>query len=240
LPTPKHIAAIYSAFGLLAVLLLGPLMPPLQNGDEAAHVYRSDQVSHFGLLGVRIPDGEFGGLVDSGLIQLQHQAAPLQSPSSHTVTRDIYRPLGWGAPVPIGFPNTAINPPVLYLPASCVAAIARSINIELPHALVLMRIAMGLATVLIAACAISLAGEAALWFFAVLLLPMSMAVSAAVSEDGPLLACTALAAALLFRLQADSAKHPGRDFWRSADCWRSWACRARPISSSQLWHLQHA
>ncbi len=209
---PKYIAGYYTAFGLLAVLLLGPLMPPLQNGDEAAHVFRADQISHFGFLGVRVPDGEFGGPVDSGLIQLQHQVSPLQSPATFAVTRSIFRPLDWGAQVSAGYPNTAINPPVFYIPAAIAAALARSGGIELPLALVLMRIALGLASVLISAIAIALAGQAALWFYTILLLPMSMALSAAVSQDGPLLACTALAAALLLRMQTQHSVHRARYF----------------------------
>ncbi len=201
MPEARHVAGLYVAFGLLAVLLLAPLMPPLQNCDEAAHVFRADQVSHFGLFGVRLTDGEFGGLIDAGLVQMQHQVAPLQSPARSAVTRSLYRTLDWGGLVPAGYPNTAVNPPFFYVPAALVADVARPAGIELPHALVLMRIAMGVATVLISALAIALAGGAALWFYTILLLPMSMALSAAICQDGLLLGCTALAGALLLRLR---------------------------------------
>ncbi len=190
------------------MLLLAPLMPPLQNADEAAHAFRADQVSHFGLLGVRIPDGEFGGAADSGLAQLAKQTAPLRPASNRVVTREAFRPLPWGSPVPVGYPNTAINPPFFYLPASLAAALARSLGLGLPNGLVLMRLATGLATVAIGAWAIALAGGAALWFYAILLLPMSMSVSAAVAQDGPMLACTALTAALLLHLQRPGAAWP--------------------------------
>ena len=183
-------------------------MPPLQNADEAAHAFRADQVSHLGLLGIPVPDGEFGGAADSGLAQLASQTAPLQSASNRVVTREAFRPLPWGSPVPIGYPNTAINPPFFYLPASLAAALARSLGVSLPNGLVLMRLATGLATIAIGAAAIALAGNAALWVYAVLLLPMSMSVSAAVAQDGPMLACTAMAAALLLYLQRPDAAWP--------------------------------
>jgi uncharacterized membrane protein len=70
-----------------------------------------------------------------------------------------------------------------------------------------MRLATGFATIVIAGLAIALAGSAALWLFAVLLLPMSLAVSSAISQDGPMLASTALAVALYLRLGVPNPRH---------------------------------
>ncbi len=208
MPAPRTLAAIYAALALLAVLLLAPLMPPLQNADEAAHAFRADQVSHLGMLGIRIPDSEFGGDADTGLAGLARQTASLQSAAGRVVTREAFRPLPWGRPAPIGYPNTAINPPFFYLPAALAAAATRWRGVGLPHALVLMRLATGVTTVAVGALAIAMAGSAAVWFYAVLLLPMSMSVSAAVSQDGPMLACTALAVALLLYLRRPGPARP--------------------------------
>lgn len=199
--TPRNIALLYMVYATLAVLLLATTMPPMQNADEAAHSFRADQVSRLHLVGEVLPDGEFGGRVSAGLTVLQRETATLKFHPASKVTRDMYAPLAWGEALPTGFPNTAINPPFFYLPAAATAAVTRYLGIALPHALVFMRLATGLATVIVAATAIALAGNAATWLFAVLLLPMSEALSAAVSQDGPLLACTALAAALFLYLR---------------------------------------
>lgn len=199
--SPRLIAGVYAVFGLLATLLLGPMMPPLQNADESAHAFRASQVSHFGLLGVPIPDGQFGGLADSGLVMLQHQVSPLQSGPGSLVTRAMYQRVAWGRPAPVGYPNTAINPPFFYVPAALGDIVARATRVVLPDGLVFMRVATGVFTVMIGAAAILLAGHAALWFFSIMLLPMAMALSAAVSQDGPMLACTALAGSLLLYLE---------------------------------------
>ncbi len=199
--SPRLIAAGYAVYALLATLLLAPLMPPLENADEASHAFRASQVSHFGLLGVPIPDGEFGGWADSGLVQLQHQTATLRTTPGTVVTPALTKPVAWGRPAPVGYPNTAINPPFFYLPAALGAVIARSTRVALPDGLVFMRVATGLVTVAIGAAAILLAEHAAIWFFSIMLLPMAMALGAAVSQDGPMLACTALAGALLLYLE---------------------------------------
>jgi uncharacterized membrane protein len=199
--TARSIALVYVLFATLAVLLLATTMPPMQNADEAAHAFRADQISRLHLAGKMLPDGEFGGNVSSGLADLQRETSALPFHTARKVTRAMYAPLSWGEAVPTGFPNTALNPPFFYLPAAAMAAITRQMGVGLPHALVLMRLATGFATVSIAAIAIAVAGDAAIWLFTVLLLPMSEALSAAVSQDGPLLACTALAAALFLYIR---------------------------------------
>ncbi len=66
---------------------------------------------------------------------------------------------------------------------------------------------MGATTVAISAIAIALAGTASIWLFAIMLLPMSLALSAAITQDGPMLASVALAVALSLRLRNPQAAH---------------------------------
>ncbi len=197
----RLIATVYAVFGLLATLLLASVMPPLQNADEPAHAFRASQISHFGLIGVASADGQFGGLADSGLVLLQYHTSPLRNPPGHRATYEMFQRVAWGHLEPISYPNTAINPPFFYLPAALGAIAARTTRVMLPDGLVFMRVATGVITVVVGAAAILLAGSAAIWFFSVMLLPMAMALSAAVSQDGPMLACTALAGALLLYLE---------------------------------------
>jgi uncharacterized membrane protein len=214
--SPRIVALLYALFASLAVLLCSTTMPPMQNADEAAHAFRADQISRLRFAGAMLPDGEYGGDISSGLKTLEHETAGLPFHSTSKVTRGMYVPLGWGAAAHTGFPNTAVNPPFFYLPAAAMAALARQNGISLPHALVLMRLASGLASVAIAAAAIALAGDAAIWLFAVLLLPMSMALTAAVSQDGPMLACTALATA--FFLYTHHTQHARQALGFAAMC----------------------
>lgn len=209
---PRNIALLYALFASLAVLLLAITMPPMQNADEGAHVFRADQISHLGLLGVKLTSGQIGGFVDSGLKKLNTETASMHFQPSVKAPRAWYVPLPWGAPAPAGFPNTAIYPPPFYLPAAVMAASTRAAGIGLPHALVLMRIATGIASVAITACAIAIAGSAAIWLFTLATLPMSFALDAAISQDGPMLACTALSVALSIRLQKPGLPHPRLEF----------------------------
>ena len=209
---PSGIASLYAVFATLAVLLLGPMMPPMQNGDEAAHSYRADQVSHFGLLGMPISDGEFGGDADSGLAAVKEATAALPFHVEHKVTRAMVAALPWGAPKPIGYPNTAVNPPFFYAPAALMAVVARSFGVALPHALVLMRMAGGFASVAVGAVAIASSGNIAIWMFSILLLPMSMSLSAAITQDGLMSATAGLAAALYIHTARSDAARKGTGF----------------------------
>ena len=205
---PRSIALLYALYAALAGVLLATTMPPLQNADEAAHAFRADQASRLGLMGDVLGDGEYGGNVSTGLVALDHRMAVLRDDATRKVTRDAYTPVDWGPLTPAGFPNTAVNPPFFYAPAAIAAAAASRMHVALPHALVLMRLATSVTTTAICCLAIALAGDAAIWFFAVLLLPMSLAVSTAVSQDGPMLACTALATALFLYISRPHPKYP--------------------------------
>jgi len=195
---PRKLALLYALFASLAVLLLASAMPPLQNADEPAHAFRADQVSYLGLIGVHLYGGSVGGTVDAGLVTESQAVAGLKFNEAAKVSRDMYRPLAWGPLTTIGF-SSAPYPPFFYGPAAVAVAWARHVGTPIPHTLVLMRLAMSATTIVIATVAIALADTAAIWLFAVLLLPMSLALTAAITQDGPMLACTALAVALCGR-----------------------------------------
>ena len=192
------IAAVFALFGTLSMLLLATIMPPFQNPDEGAHFARADQVGHLGLMsrcGAAAP-----ALIDSGALEGGTRFMKLAFTKLH-VTRDLYAPLAWGHRVAACMPNTSIYPPTFYSPAAIAIDVGRSAGLTVLPTLEMARAATGLASVAIAAVAIALAGPAAIWIFAVLTLPMSLAQTAAVSQDGPMFACAALAAALTVRLQ---------------------------------------
>ena len=197
----RDIAIFYAVYGTLALLLLACTMPPLQNADEAVHTLRADQISHFNFMPVPLPNGAVGGMADPGIVTELQEVSALTLHRERKVTRDMYQPLPWGTPVLIGFQNAVIYPPIFYFPAAAAMRAARHFDILLPHALVVARIAMGVTTITLGTLAIALADGAAIWLFAILLLPMSMALAAAVTQDGPMLGAAALAAALCLRLR---------------------------------------
>lgn len=196
--SPRLIAALYLLFGLLAVPLVAGTMPPFQHADEPNHAYRADQVSRGRWLAEVLPDGESGGFVASGLIAAHFSFDPLPFRQDHKVAREMYTPRTWGGTAPAGFPNTAIYPPLFYAPASAALAVSRALDWPVLRGVVAARMATGFVSVAVGALAIALSGEAAVWLFAVLTLPMSLSLAGAVSQDAPMLAAVALAVALLW------------------------------------------
>jgi hypothetical protein len=196
----RVVAVCYAVFAAMALLLLAPAMPPFQNADEIAHASRADQISHFGLLSTRLPDGDQGGWVDGGL---PAAAAPFDRIRYHAaakVSRGMYVTQDWGSLAPVGFPNTGIYPPTFYVPAAVALGVSRRLHLSVLHGVVAARIATGLTSIATGTVAVALADTGAPWLFAVLMLPMSLALMAAVSQDSLLLACSALAASLCLRL----------------------------------------
>ena len=197
--TPRLIAGIYIVFALLGVLLLASTMPPFLNADETPHAYRADQISHFGLIGQTISTGESGGQLDIGMALAHKPFDEVLFGRQRRVDVAMYTPIAWGSVMALGFPSTAPYPPLFYLPAAFAIGATRLAGTSVLHGLLAARLAQGLASIAVGALAIALADGAALFVYALLLLPMTMAQDAALSQDGPMIACTALAACLCRR-----------------------------------------
>ena len=197
--TPRKLALLYALYGIIAVLLLAILMPPYQNPDEAAHLVRADQISHAGWLARTGPGAP--ALIDRGLLTGSARFGRPPDP----LPRALYEPIGWADRVVAAYPTSAIYPPGFYLPAAAALGFAHHNHLTVLPAIELARAVSGAAAVAIGALAIALAGPAGLWLFAVLTLPMALAQSAAVGQDGLMMASCALAAACLIRLQAGLA-----------------------------------
>jgi uncharacterized membrane protein len=200
---PRLLATLFALYASLAVLLLAFQMPPFMNADEGAHAMRADQILHGGL--IARPDA----LVDGGIGAAAKRIDPINLHRDVKVTRALYAPAPWGERARLNAPNTAIYPPIFYLPAALAMGIGRQLGWTVLPTLTLARMTSGLASVAVAACAVALAGAGAVWLLALLLLPMSLAQMAAVSQDGPMLAAGALACALCIRL-----RDPAMAAWR--------------------------
>ncbi len=222
-PGPHGIAALYALLATLALLLLAPNMPPFQNADEPAHFLRADMISHGGFMAMRLPDGTVGGRVDAGATRAWGSFASLVFHPERKATRSMQISPPWGALAPATFQNTAIYPPFFYFPAALGIFLARNLGLSVLHGMLAARLATGLAAISIGAASIALARGAALWLFAILTIPMSMALTAALSQDAPMLACTALGVALCVRLLSGP---PGHTAW-----WFAGACAALALAA---------
>ncbi len=197
-------------YGLVATAFLAINMPPFQNPDEATHLMRAAQVAEGRLVGDRftanVGDGTTvvlgGGPADPAImLALEPFNAVIAHPDARA-TRNLWAPrVHWSHErALLGFPNTAINPPFFYLPAAIGVLVGHVSRMTVVQTLALSRLLNGVVAVVVATAAIALAGGAAAWLFAILTLPMSLAGIASASPDALMLACSALAGALLVRL----------------------------------------
>ena len=198
-----RLALIYFCLAASTVITLAWLMPPFQNPDELAHFQRIDQLSRGGVIGHRFGRGYSGGAVDAHIEQAHAPFALLPFHPERKVSSDMLaraERLGWGGePTLNQFPNTSIYSPFCYLPAVAVVTVGKLAGLPLVETLRLTRVVNGLVAVSIATAAIAIAGAPAPLLFAVLTLPMALGQMAAVSQDGLILALTALAVAMVTR-----------------------------------------
>ena len=109
----------------------------------------------------------------------------------------------------LAFSNTALYPPLFYAPAAVAVLLGRATRMTVTRTLILSRLLTGATAVGIAAAAIACAGDAAVWLFAVLTLRTSLTVFASTSQDPLILACSAIAGALLARMLRPSGDAKG-------------------------------
>ncbi len=200
---PWFLAGLFCVYAAVAIPSIALLMPPFQAADEMAHAQRANEISHGELLATRFAGPRSsGGLTDIGIVHLWTVFAGLPFQPGAKVTRSMEKrgaAIAWGASRPDSFANTAIYPPLLYIPAASGQGLGRLLHLSVVHGMVLSRLLDGGASSGIAALAIGLAGDFAPLLFTLLCLPMSLALFAAVTQDGPIIALSALAAALFAR-----------------------------------------
>ena len=206
---PYVLAAAFVLYGLLATVFLAINMPPYQNPDETAHFMRAAQVAEGRVIGTRFArieaDGQAHVLAgDAGDIAIALAFFPFDPIRGHPetkATRSMWAGnIHWGrARVMLPNTNTAANPPLFYVPGAIGVLIGRAARMTVVQTLALSRLLTGVAAVAVGALAIATAEGAAVWLFALLTLPMALAQIASTSQDSLLLACSALAGALLVR-----------------------------------------
>jgi uncharacterized membrane protein len=206
--TARLCAVAFMVCGLIGTVLLAFTTPPFQVADEPVQFMRAAQIADGGFIGSRfaqsVPDGTTtltsGGAVDPALLKA---VAPFNAMAFHPDIRaeraDWVPNIYWSdARVLVHF-QTANYPPFFYLPSAAGIVAGREFGLSVVQTLYLSRLLTGLVAVAIGALAIAIADGAAPWIFAILLLPMPLSLMASASQDALLIACAALAAALLVR-----------------------------------------
>lgn len=220
----------YVLFAVPLATFLALAMPPFQNPDEIAHFLRADQIAGGEWVGYRaerappsetprfrlsddlsfglVPDRAVsGGRSDPNILALAETVRDIPFHPDRRVDRNTLQEaarIGWsGERTYFAFSNTAIYAPPLYLlPAAAISA-GRALDLSIWTSLRLTRVVNALAVIALGALAIRWCRHGKLTMAALLALPMSLSMAAAVSQDGAAIACAALAAAILSRLRED-------------------------------------
>ncbi len=207
-----RLALLYLLCVLPSACWLAWRMPPFQGPDEDNQFLRAVQVAQGGLLAARLPGGVVGGSLPQGAERLAHGFGDLRfQPRVRIGAARLAQAgtVGWGPPAPSGFANTAIYPPVFYLPSAAGILVARASHGGVLAGLRLARLANATCAIAIGALAIGIAGRGRLFLFWLLCLPMSQSLFASCSQDALLIAGAALLASLLSRAGVGPASRPG-------------------------------
>ncbi len=196
---------VYCLGVLPVVAFLSLATPPMQVADEDAHFLRAVQLGQGGILAANRP-GVLNGLLPGSAVRF---ARGFDQPPAAGATARWYqdragiRQAGWNSrPVAAFFGNTAIYPPVFYLPAAIAIDASRLCGAGPAGSLQAGRIAQGLVSMALAALALAIARRGRLVLFLLLSLPMTLSLFGSCSQEGPMLATAALAAAWLSRRDA--------------------------------------
>jgi hypothetical protein len=208
--TAWWMALVFVIHGLTAVAFLAINVPPFQIPDEPTHFMRAAQIADGTLIGTRLSENgadglpriKAGGPLDPGIQSSFNAFSRLPFHPDQRASRADWEPdIHWSEKrVFSDFPNTALYPPILYLPSVLGVLAGQKARLSVVQTLVLSRLLTGVTAVALAAVAIAAAGGAATWLFTILALPMSVSLMASASQDALLIACSALAAALVFRV----------------------------------------
>lgn len=206
----RCLAAGFALYGLTATALLGINMPPFQIADEFAHFSRAAQLASGRLVGTRfsqigtdgLPHVVAGDLMDPALLSALE---PFRSMPFHPEVKitqaDLALNVLWSdTRVMQRFSSTIIYPPFFYIPSAIGVLAGRKAHLSVVRTLMLSRLLTGVTAVAIGTLAIALSGTTAPWIFTILTLPMSLSLMASASQDALLIACCALAGALLVQV----------------------------------------
>jgi len=214
--TFRSLPEIYLAFSLLLTTLLCFLTPPFFAPDESHHAARAISIGHGAWL-AHMGTDEAGAEIDSdalkamdGMDQIRMEwekhAGFFLDRSYGAVSAAQQREFAaipWSRATTFApFANTALYPPLLYLPAVAGWRLAEAADLTIFHSLQIARLFSAWTSVLIAWGALRLCSGSRWILLAYLLLPSTLFLDASCSQDALLLSLAALLVALLARVLA--------------------------------------
>lgn len=208
-----RLPALYLFLALALTSLLALLTPPFFVPDEVTHAAREIQIGHGVLVGQRTPLG-VGGYLDANAVAVMNAVGSIEIDSKRRQPALFHIPNGriaesqlaplravsWArTPAFISFQNTAVYPPLFYLPQAAGWRIAEAANLTIFHSLLLARFFAAFSAVAVGWLALRLCAAGRWLLFAWLLLPTQLALNASCSQDALLLPVSGLLFALLTR-----------------------------------------
>ncbi len=198
--------AAFAAWLLPVLIMIALLTPPFQNSDEPTHVARIVQVAHGGLAAFRFM-GIGGGISDPAVYQAFKPVDPVaMHPEARITAAELQasRAVRWGrAEDLIGFPNTALYPPTFYVPSAAAYWIGRAAKLHVDHTILLMRIVNALVFTGVAWVALATARRLRPLMAAMLMLPMTLSLACAASQDSLMIAAVAVAVGIIDRVTSE-------------------------------------
>jgi uncharacterized membrane protein len=208
------------------ICITAAIVPPFQNPDEPNHFARAEQVSRLEFVPVFVPgkikndtipgipqifypsNGGFD--VDRGIVNASSVFLPMNFHPEVKVTQaklDSVRYIKWGeGKVYLNFANTAIYPPVPYVMPAIAIALGKWLNLTVVNTLYTARIFNATLSVVLCFLALVLAKRSKPILFTVLLIPMLIALFAAVTADAVLISCSFLLIAIIDNVEYDKGK----------------------------------
>ncbi len=206
--------AAFAIWLLPLLLTVAWLTPPWQNSDEPTHVLRTVQVAHGQLAGFRL-FGSAGGLSDNAAYAA---LTPIVGVGMHPETRVTRSGIAaseavrWHGTLEASiFPNTAQYPPAFYVPAAAAYWVGRAAGMPVDRTVLLMRFANALAFTGVAWLALAAARRLRPLLAAILMLPMTLSLACAASQDSLMIAVFAVAVAMLDRIVSEAREGSGRE-----------------------------
>ncbi|KVT41572.1 hypothetical protein WK52_22775 [Burkholderia multivorans] len=171
-------------------IFLALATPPFQTPDAPNHLFRAYQVSRGGLIGKHLPDSA-SGMIDSGIVAFAGVAVPVafhheQKWTRGQATRAADARLTHKE-IAVSFVNTAPYPPLNYIPQALAFAVFGHGNVPLLRIYRLACLLNAVCAIMMTAIALRIARRTRPIIFVVALLPMTLSLTASVSQDATLI-----------------------------------------------------
>jgi len=200
---------LYLTWAIPFLLTLSWLTPPFQNPDEVNHYLRAVQIARGELTGYRLSGPNWlnppnaGGHSDPGVIAASDPFDHLKfNPQQQVHQSDfiIASSTVFGRDELIGFGNTAVYPPFLYLPSVLTIWLGQVSKMPIVTTLYLSRAANGTAALLISTLALSRARRTRWVIAALAMLPMTTALYVSASQDALIISLSLLLVGIVDRI----------------------------------------